>query len=362
LIKAIIIDDKESCETLIALTKEDCPSVQIVSQCCSVKEGFKLIEKIKPNLVFFDIETLSVNVFEMLQQLSQISFSIIFTTVNDQSVIKAIHLSSLNYLLKPFKSKELVAALHKVRTQEKIPELEQLRMLVIQLKQKTNGFQKIAVPTSNGFELITVECLIRCQADDNYTYLFVKNNGTVLACSILKVVEAQLRCFSFFMRVHNSHLVNLNEVLKYCRGRKDGRLVMSDGSSVDISRHIKKLLLKKLQSNSFEKVAVPTFEGLELIPAEEIIMCQSGENHTQIVLKNKITITAMCTLKMIEKLFIKFSFFIRVHHSYLVNLNEVTNYVRGKGGYLLMTNGSLIDVSCSYKKELIEKIHPTKKI
>jgi two-component system LytT family response regulator len=112
-----------------------------------------------------------------------------------------------------------------------------------QMKYKDGGITKIAVPTSEGFELIPVEQVIRCEADDNYTHLYLKSNRTIIACCTLNEVEEKLNDFKSFLRVHHSYLVNLNEVNKYVRG-EGGYLIMSDGSTVNVSRSRKESLLK----------------------------------------------------------------------------------------------------------------------
>ncbi|HWY34497.1 MAG TPA: LytTR family DNA-binding domain-containing protein, partial [Nitrosopumilaceae archaeon] len=205
-------------------------------------------EKIKPELVFLDIEMPVMNGFELLEQFEPIPFSVIFTTSYDQYAIKAIRFSALDYLLKPIDPVELVAAIHKVQLQKTHPSAEQFLMLMERIQHKETGFLKIAVPTSEGFELIPADHLIRCEADDNYTHLYLKNKTKIIACRSLKEMEEQLSDFNYFIRVHHSYLVNLNEVSKYIRG-EGGYLVMNDGSTVNVSRNRKELLLKKLLPN-----------------------------------------------------------------------------------------------------------------
>lgn len=244
MIKAIIIDDEVHClETLSILLKEYCPEVQLMDQCHSAKKGLEAIEKCKPDLVFLDIEMPLMNGFELLEQLSSISFAIIFTTSYDQYAIKAIRFSALDYLLKPIDPKELISAVKKVREDRHLPITEQFQMLLQQVHGKNSGFNKIAVPTSEGFELLPVEEVIYCEANDNYTHFFLKNKRKIIACRTLKEIQEQLHDLSFFVRVHNSYLVNLNEVIKYVRG-EGGYLIMSDGSSVNVSRSRKEALLK----------------------------------------------------------------------------------------------------------------------
>lgn len=244
MIKAIIIDDEVHClETLSLLLKEFCPDVQLLEQCRSAKKGLEAIAKHKPDLVFLDIEMPTMNGFEMLDQFSEILFVIIFTTSYDQYAIKAIRFSALDYLLKPIDPNELVSAVKKVQEQRHLPMAEQFQMLLKQVQGKEHHFNKIAVPTSEGFELVPADQVIQCEANDNYTHLNLKNKTKIIACRTLKEMEEQLQDFPFFVRVHHSWLVNLNEVIKYVRG-EGGYLVMSDGSTVNVSRSRKEALMK----------------------------------------------------------------------------------------------------------------------
>ena len=244
MIKAILIDDEVHClDTLNMLLSDHCPDVQVIEQCVLAKKGLEAIEKLKPDLVFLDIEMPVMNGFELLEQLSNISFPIIFTTSYDQYAIKAIRFSALDYLLKPIDPKELISAVQKVQEERHLPLAEQFQILLNQIQGKGGGFSKIAVPTAEGFELIYAEQIICCEANDNYTHFFLKNKNKIIACRTLKEIEEQLQGFPFFVRVHNSYLVNLNEVTRYIRG-EGGYLVMSDGTSVNVSRSRKEALLK----------------------------------------------------------------------------------------------------------------------
>ncbi len=116
------------------------------------------------------------------------------------------------------------------------------------------------------------------------------------------------------------------------------------------------ILLQKIKPSLVNsKIALPTTEGLQMVPIDTIISCSSDSNYTIFYLKGKQKIVVSRTLKEIEELLEEY-FFIRVHHSFLVNLNEVNKYVRGEGGYLLMSDGSSIDVSRSKKEFLLKKL------
>ena len=117
------------------------------------------------------------------------------------------------------------------------------------------------------------------------------------------------------------------------------------------------ILLQKLNHPTIpvNKIAIPTMEGLQMLFVENIIRCSSDSNYTMLHLKNKQKITASRTLKEIEEMLEDYSF-LRVHHSYIINLNEIEKYVKGDGGYLIMSDGSNIDVSRSRKDMLLKKL------
>ena len=244
MINAILVDDELHClETLSILLKEYCPDVKVAEQCSSAQAALDAIEKLKPSVLFLDIEMPGMNGFELLEKIDNINFPIIFTTSYNQYAIKAIRFSALDYLLKPIDSEDLVVAVNKVMRITHPPSSEQLNMLMNIIQNKGTGFSKVAVPTAEGFELIHANEIVYCEADDNYTYFFLKNKSKIVACRTLKEVEEQLESFSSFARVHHSYIVNLNEVSKYVLG-EGGYLLMSTGSTVNVSRSRKEALLK----------------------------------------------------------------------------------------------------------------------
>jgi two-component system LytT family response regulator len=119
------------------------------------------------------------------------------------------------------------------------------------------------------------------------------------------------------------------------------------------------MLLKKLQNptQQFNKIAIPTMEGLHMVPVDHILYCTSDSNYTILSLKDQQKIVASRTLKEIEELLEDHSF-LRVHHSSLINLNEVVKYVKGEGGYLVMSDGASVNVSRSRKEGLLKKLQP----
>ena len=121
------------------------------------------------------------------------------------------------------------------------------------------------------------------------------------------------------------------------------------------------ILMQKIHqpSTPINKIAMPTMEGLQMIPVDSIISCESDSNYTILLLKNNKKLIVSRTLKEIEELLEEHSF-VRVHRCYLANLNEVEKYVKGEGGYLVMSDGTTIDVARNKKEVLLRKLLPYK--
>lgn len=250
MIKAIIIDDEPyCCSSLAALLERYCAGVKVADICYSGEDALLAIREQQPNIVFLDIEMPGMNGFEMLEKLPEINFEIIFTTSYDQYAIKAIRFSALDYLLKPVDREELQIAVQKVTERLRQPLPQQLEILLQKLHQPASSIQKIALPTMEGLQMISVDSIISCASDSNYTIFLLKNKQKITASRTLKDVEEMLEEHSF-LRVHKSFLVNLNEVNKYIKG-EGGYLIMSDGSAIDVSRTRKDILLKKLQPGKY---------------------------------------------------------------------------------------------------------------
>ena len=124
-----------------------------------------------------------------------------------------------------------------------LPSEEQYQMLTDQFHNKKKAFTRVAVPTLEGFELIPADEILFCEAENNYTTFFLKQNRKLIVSRTLKDIDEQLEDYLSFLRVHHSYVVNLNEVTKYIRG-EGGYLVMSNGATINVSRGRKDTLLK----------------------------------------------------------------------------------------------------------------------
>ncbi|MFB6343119.1 LytR/AlgR family response regulator transcription factor [Saccharicrinis sp. FJH62] len=234
-LKAVIVEDEmASRETLSTYLDNYCPDVQVLAEADSIKNGLEIIKKHKPDVVFLDIEMPYGNAFDLLEQIPEINFEIVFVTAYSNYAIKALNLSASYYILKPVSIDELIKAIEKIKANKSNSELSiHSKILLDNIQEVNRPNHKIVLPTLNGFEIVHVRDIIRCQANDNFTEFYLKDKQKKLISRTLKFYEELLTDFDF-VRVHKSHLINFQYVSKYIKG-KGGQIEMADGSVVDVS-------------------------------------------------------------------------------------------------------------------------------
>lgn len=240
---ALLIDDEEvSRDILRSYLTDYCKDIEIVGEASNIKEGEKLIKSKSPSVVFLDIEMPYGNGFDLIEKLDSIDFEVVFITAFSDYAIKALNLSASSYILKPIDIDELVAAVDKIKTKkESDNSLSNTKILADNIKSLNNKDQKMVIPQLDGFEVVKIKNIIRAEASDNYTILFLEGNKKYVLSKTLKYYEELLNEFGF-LRSHKSHLLNLAQVVKYKKG-KVGHAIMSDGSSVLVSSGAKKELM-----------------------------------------------------------------------------------------------------------------------
>ncbi len=242
--KAIIIDDEEHCRN--SLKKQlswSIPDLEIVGMASNITDGKKLLESLNPDILFLDIEMPGGSGFDLISSFQKVSFHVIFTTAYDEYAIDAIKLNAVDYLLKPIDGEELVAAYNKIITKQKDESEKQLENLLNHLRKQNKNINKIALPTQEGLEFVAADSIIRCESEGSYSYIYMKNNKKLFLSKTLKNLESIISDDSF-IRVHHSHLVNINCIKKYLKGA-GGQLVMEDDSIIPVSKSKKSSFLEK---------------------------------------------------------------------------------------------------------------------
>ena len=245
MLKAVIIDDeKASRETLENYIIKYCKDVEIVGFGESVKSGIEAIKTGDPDIVFLDVEMPFGNAFDLLEQIDNITFETVFVTAFSDYAIKALNFSASYYILKPIDIDELIAAVEKIRKEKENHDSDfHTKILIDNIKTVNKQLHKLILPLIDGFEVIQVKDIIHCKANDNFTDFHLRDQRKLVICRTLKHYEELLSEFGF-MRVHRSHLINLDDVAKYNKG-KGGYITLSDSTNIDVSASKKKEFLEK---------------------------------------------------------------------------------------------------------------------
>ncbi len=238
MISVIVIDDekkaRETITTILGLSNTD---IRIVGEAESVESGYELILEKHPDLVLLDISLTDGTGFDLLKKFDKIYFKVIFITAHEEYALKAFKFSAIDYILKPITAGDLLFAVEKAWESKHHEETEiKLSTFLSNLEK----IRKVVLKTAESIHIIQIKNIIRCEADINYTTFYLENGEKLLVSKTLKDYAEMLEPSGFF-RPHQSHLVNLDHILRYDK-MEGGHLVMKDDSIVPVSSRKKEEL------------------------------------------------------------------------------------------------------------------------
>ncbi len=238
ILNAIIVEDeKTSRDILKNYLAKYCPKVHLVGEAENIEQALVLIRNHALDLVFLDVEMPYGNAFDLLDKVGDRQFETVFVTAYNHYAIDALNAHASYYLLKPISIDKLIEAVDYVsEIKEKENKLQE--QIVRPVHEQVSG--KITIPQQQGFEVLEIKDILYCQADDNYTHIYL-NDTKKLVSKTLKYFEDAL-VKNGFARVHKSYLVNVNAIVSYKKG-KGGYVVLENGKQIMISPSRKKELL-----------------------------------------------------------------------------------------------------------------------
>lgn len=243
LIKAIIVDDEPHCVSSLSQQLKQFEShVSVIGTSNSAMRGLKMINDLQPNLVFLDISMPGGTGFEMLDQLKERSFEVVFTSAHKDYAINAFDYQVFNFLLKPIDEVKLKQVIKQLILKQKKPH---------SVEEAKPAENKLYLHTQKGHQVVSIDKIIRCEADGGYTYFYIEGGGKFMSSQNIKTYEEELKPYAF-CRIHKKHLINLKRVKYFTKG-KGGHVTLSDGSEVSISYRQKTKFLNALQKKSIGK-------------------------------------------------------------------------------------------------------------
>ncbi len=242
-IRSLIVEDETSArEALKSYLTKYCPQVEIIGEASDAKQAIEKIKSLEPQLVFLDVELPFGNAFDILDAVADQNFETIFVTAFSEYSLKALNQSAAYYILKPVNIEELIVAVNKVHENViKEDTFNRNKVVLENFKEKKTEKRQVVVPTLEGFELIRMEEIVRLQGNGNFTDIHITNGKIKMACRFLKHY-AEILPYPF-VRVHKSHVINLNFVESYHKSM-GGYVILQDKKEIYISAGYKQNFLK----------------------------------------------------------------------------------------------------------------------
>lgn len=243
-IKSVIVEDELAArEVLKNYLSKYCPQVEVVGEAQNIKEAVPLLHEIKPQLVFLDVEMPFGNAFDVLEACKEMHFETIFVTAFSEYSLKALNQSAAYYLLKPISIEELIVAVNKVQHQIMNHEIFNRNKIIVEnFHESKPEKQQVILPTLEGFEVVKMEEIVRLRGNGNFTDLYLNNGTKKMVCRFLKHFSEILPLP--FIRVHKSHIINMNCVKSYNKG---GIITLNDGAEIEVSPTYKEEFLKNFR-------------------------------------------------------------------------------------------------------------------
>jgi len=241
---AVLIDDMpDALQVLESDLKRFCPNIKIIGKAGSVVEGAKLLRNVKPDLVFLDILLGDGTGFDLLEITPNLDAKLIFITATDEFAIKAFRFSAIDYLLKPLDSEQLIDAVQKATSQINTS-TESIDLLKETINNPNKLPTRISLHSQDKISVVEISKIIRCESDGNNTLFHLQGGEKIFVTKTLKSFHTMLEEHSF-MRVHQSHLVNLNFIQEYVR-KEGGYLKMTNGDDVPVAVRKKSEVIEML--------------------------------------------------------------------------------------------------------------------
>jgi len=240
----IIIDDEEQAiNALLLELKLHCPEITVVDCCANVEQAVKSIDALSPDMLFLDIRLTDGTGFDVLREIQNKQIKVVFTTAYSEFAIQAFKFNAIDYLLKPINGVDLAQTTRKIILTENNDLKNRIsNLLSNQTTEKRE--QKIAIQSSDGIHLFPVMDFLHLNSERNYTRIFLSNGKTLLSAKTLKEFDEMLSD-EYFLRVHQSHIVNLAHVESYIN--RDGGYLTIQKTSIPVSTRKKNEVLKVLK-------------------------------------------------------------------------------------------------------------------
>ncbi len=244
MLSAIIIEDMpDALQLLQTSLKKNHDDIEVVATAQSVVEAAKILRKTEPDILFLDIMLGDGTGFDVLEIFPNLKSKIIFVTASDEYAIRAFKFAAIDYVLKPYSDEDLSLAIGRAKEQIK-PNEERLSILKDTITAPESQPDKISLHTLDKIIIVSLVDIIRCESDSNNTIFYTSDDKKIFVTKTLKYFSDMLSGYQF-LRVHQSHLVNINYISAFIK-TDGGYLMLKNKMSVPVSVRKKSEVIEML--------------------------------------------------------------------------------------------------------------------
>ena len=230
---ALLVEDMpQALQALQHDLAEYCPEVQVIGTAHSVVEAAKQLRQQQPNLLFLDILLGDGTGFDLLEIFPKLQARIIFVTASDEFALRAFRFAAVDYLLKPVDPSQLREAVDRARDQLAHSD-ESIDLLKETIRRPETLPSRITLHTQERIAVVDIDQIVRCEADSNNSWFVLASGEKIFVTRTLKHFE-QLLAQHQFIRVHQSHLLNLAYIKEYVK-KDGGYLKLKNGEIAPVS-------------------------------------------------------------------------------------------------------------------------------
>ncbi|TVQ77274.1 MAG: DNA-binding response regulator [Flavobacteriales bacterium] len=230
--KIVVIDDEPTARSLIKniVQRLEDDSVKVF-EAANLPEGVALIKRVKPKLVLLDIEMPIQSGTEIFSYFNkdEIDFELVFCTAYSEYAVKAFEMNAVDYILKPIRPSRVLEVIEKVKKHYNQQEI-QIRLQELRETLNSQKFRKIGLPVHDGIIFVSIDSIIRLEADGMYTTVFQSDGESIVVSKPLKFFSKLLEVGMPFYRPHRSHIINMHFIKQFIK--RDGNYILLDNEHI----------------------------------------------------------------------------------------------------------------------------------
>ncbi|TAE34834.1 MAG: DNA-binding response regulator [Cytophagales bacterium] len=245
MLNVIIIDDEDDARYLLrrALDENFAQTVRIVGEADGYKKGVALLKSVPCDVVFLDVKMPDGTGFDILKDLDEHNFAVVFVTAFDKFAIRAFEFSAVGYLVKPLRTSDLTRTIERIMEQKDRSMKDNGPFKILLESYSEQRIRKLVVPNTDGFTVVLLDEILYINSVRNYSEFYLTNNTRVLTSKPLINYDTLLSDQGFF-RIHHSYLINLSHLKAFVRS-EGGAVKMINGDLLPVSRQKKSELMER---------------------------------------------------------------------------------------------------------------------